>query len=138
MNTHGLPTLKPLRERGVTLVELMTVIAIVGILGAIAYPSYIRNMVKSRRASAQTHLMDIAQQQQQYLLDARAYASSLTALNISTPGNVSTYYSVTLSATAGPPPSFTITATPLTGSSQASDGPLTINSSGAKTPSNVW
>ena len=49
------PTMRdPLRrrQRGVTLIELLVAVVIVGILGMIAYPSYTSHLVKSRRAQA--------------------------------------------------------------------------------------
>lgn len=124
---------------GFTMIELMIVVAVVGIISVIAFPSYQNNLQKGRRASAQVFLMDIAQRQQQYLLDARAYAPDLTSLGISTPSDVSPYYSipVTINAVnnAGAPPSFTVTATPI--ATQASDkcGILGIDNIGKKTAS---
>jgi type IV pilus assembly protein PilE len=127
------------RKRGFTLIELMVTVAVVGILAAVAYPSYLNQMKKGRRASAQAHLMDIAQRQQEYLLDARTYASTLAILNITTPADVSTYYTVADPViTAGPPMSFVISAVPITGKAQDGDGTLSISSSGAKLPAGVW
>ena len=128
------------RQRGFTLIELMIAVAIIGILAAIAYPSYNNYLMKGRRASAQAHLSDIAQRQQQYLLDARAYAPDLAALNLTTPSDVSAYYSpITIVAdnTAGAPPSFTVTATPKAGTAQVNDqcGILGIDNTGSKTAS---
>src|SRR5450759_3682030 len=124
--------------KGFTLVELLITVTIVGILAAIAIPSYAHYMQRSRRASAQAHLMDIAQRQQQYLLDARAYAPDLHALGISTPSDVSPYYTVAippLVITPGAPPSFTVTAQPKAGTDQVSDkcGTLSIDNIGTKT-----
>ncbi|MEY6434224.1 type IV pilin protein [Thioalkalicoccus limnaeus] len=49
------------RSRGFTLLELMIVVAIVGILAAIAYPSYQDHIRKARRADAQAALLELAQ-----------------------------------------------------------------------------
>ncbi|KFI08618.1 type IV pilin protein [Massilia sp. BSC265] len=52
--------------RGFTLVEILIVLAIVSILGAIAYPGYMRHVVKTRRVEAQLALVDAMQRQEQY------------------------------------------------------------------------
>jgi prepilin-type N-terminal cleavage/methylation domain len=130
---------KPCRvQRGFTLLELMIAVAVVAILAAIAYPSYQSHLISSRRASAQSHLMDIAQHEQQYYLDARNYTAdmSTSGLNMTTPSDVSSYYTISIAVTSGAPPTFTATATPITGTSQANDGALSINNSGVKTSSN--
>ena len=124
------------KHAGFTLIELMITVVIIGILGAIAYPTYQTHLLKGRRSAAQTHLMDISQKQQQYLLDARAYAPDLATLSISTPSTVTPYYTITVAAVAGTPPTFTVTATPI--GTQVSDGVLTIDNAGAKTPSDKW
>lgn len=123
---------------GFTLLELLIGVAIVGILSVVASSSYQTYIIKSTRSSAQATLMDIAQKQQQYLLDNRGYASSLTALNYTVPTAVSSYYNVQVSASSGPPPSFTVTATPRDGSRQTSDGALSIDQAGNKTPASSW
>lgn len=120
---------------GFTLVELMIVVAIVGILASIAIPSYVEYVKKGRRAAAQSHLMEIAQREQQYLLDARTYAASLTTLGITTPTDVANYYTIQVNV-ADAPPSFAITATAQ--GTQTSDGNLTLDSTGAKTPTGKW
>jgi len=120
---------------GFTLVELMIAVAIIGILASIAIPSYVEYVKKGRRASAQSHLMEIAQREQQYLLDARTYASSLTTLGVTTPADVANYYTIQVDV-ADTPPSFTITATAQ--GTQTSDGNLTLDSTGLKTPASKW
>lgn len=122
---------------GFTLIELIIAVTIVGILAAIAFPSYQSYMIKGRRASAQTFLMDVAQREQQYLLDSRAYGT-LANLGLTTPADVSQFYTVTVTVTAGPPPTFTATATPIAGSVQETDGALAINDRNQKSPAGYW
>jgi type IV pilus assembly protein PilE len=132
--------------RGFTLIELMVVAAIVAVLMAIAVPSYAIFMKQSRRGSAESALMDIAQREQQYLIDARAYAPTPAALNTTIPADVSAYYTIQICQTSatcptapgGAPPTFAVIATPIAGTAQAGDPVLTIDNTGAKTPANLW
>lgn len=54
------------RQQGVTLIEMMIAVAIIGILAAIAYPSYQEHVQRSRRAAAQGDLLEIAQRLERY------------------------------------------------------------------------
>ncbi|MEW5754836.1 MAG: type IV pilin protein [Pseudomonadota bacterium] len=125
-------------QQGFTLIELMVAVAIVGILAAVAVPSYTQHMQKSRRAEAQSYLMDLSQRQQQYLLDMRSYAATEAALNMTTPASVAKNYTIAIAVGAGTPPTFTITATPKAGSAQAGDVTLSINNANAKLPAGYW
>jgi len=132
-------------RRGFTLIELMITVAVVAILAAIALPSYNLFMKKSRRGEAEAALMDIAQREQQYLLDTRTYAPSIATLSTTIPVDVTTYYTVQIcqttvpcAAPGGAPPTFAIIATPIAGSPQAGDYTLTLDNTGAKTPAGVW
>lgn len=125
-------------NHGFTLIELMITVAVIGILAAIGYPSYLDQVRKARRAEAQAVLMNIAARQQQMLLDTRSYVATASALNITVPGTVQQTYGVVINVGTGAAPTFTATATP--SGSQAADkcGTLSIDQSGTKSPSNCW
>jgi type IV pilus assembly protein PilE len=113
----------------------MIAVAIVGILVAIAVPSYQSHLRKGRRAEAQAFMTQVVQRQQQYLLDARTYAfdpGALAQLNLTPPASVSNHYAITVAGSMGPPPNFTVTATP-TSTVQTADGILTLTHTGQKT-----
>jgi type IV pilus assembly protein PilE len=126
------------RATGFTLIELLVAVAIVGILSAIAYPAYSKYMVKSHRAAAQVHMMELAQAEAQYLADSRSYAGSVADLKMTTPKAVSDKYTITITLADGPPSTFTIKAKPVAGSSQAGDVDLSIDSAGARSPADKW
>lgn len=118
------------------MVEIIIAVAIIGILVAIALPAYQEQLRKGRRADAEAFLSDVANRQQQYILDARTYALGGTALDDlkATPSNtVSDFYTVAVTPLAPTvPPSFTVTATPIAGKAQETDGELSINEKGEK------
>ena len=121
--------------KGFTLIELMISVAIIGVLVAIAYPSYTNSLIKGSRAAAKSYLLEAAQKQQQFLLDNRAYGTKaeLEGSGLKEPKEFTNYYTLEVTPDAGPPPSFKVRAKPKDGTRQASDGWLEINEAGSKT-----
>jgi len=107
-------------------------VVIIGILTMIAIPQYGQYVIRGNRSAAEAFMMDVANREKQYLLDARSYAPDLQTLSVTEPTDVSKYYTITITPLAGPPPSYTITATPIVGSKQASDGTLSLDDIGNK------
>jgi type IV pilus assembly protein PilE len=65
------------RNRGITLIELMIVVTIVGILAAVVYPSYSNYMRQTRRSDGQIALTKVVAQQEKYFTDCSTYADTL-------------------------------------------------------------
>ena len=129
----------PGRSQGFTLIELMVAVAIVGILAGLAWPSYRNYVMRANRSAAQQFMLDIANREEQYMLDARSYATgstALTSLNLPVPTAVSPNYTLSVAAVTGPPVGYLITATAI--GNQLTDGNLTLSSAGTKTPTTKW
>ena len=96
------------------------------------------NGIVAPTVAAQAQMMDIANREKQFLLANRAYAdkTALEASGYRLPSEVSRNYEYAISVGTGTVPSFTITFTAI--GSQASDGNLTLNSEGVKTPADKW
>lgn len=132
----------PARSAGVTLIELMIVVVVLAILAAVAIPSYREYIIRGNRSAAQQFMLTIANRQEQFRLDARSYASTIGAgaggLGLTAPPETATRYTFSMTNDAAYPAAttYTITATAIGG--QASDGDLTLDNLGTKTPASKW
>ncbi|WP_456405355.1 type IV pilin protein [Thiolapillus sp.] len=119
------------RKHGFTLIELMIVVAVVGILAAIAYPSYVDSVRKARRSDGTAALMNAAQKMEAYYARNAAYTGA-TLANTNIPAtSEESYYNITInSANAS---SYTLRAT--AAGDQANDQikGFQLTSTGAKT-----
>lgn len=126
-------------QRGFSLIELAIAVAVVAILAGVAYPSYLNQVVRGSREAAKAELIELASLQEKIYLNSDAYSANVTsAYNGTAAGGLGrasgrttdgkyTLGVVTASQT------FTLTATPVTGTSQAADGNLVIRSDGSRT-----
>ena len=122
-------------DDGFTMLELMSGVAIFAVLSFVAYPSYLAYKVRANRAAAQALLIDLANRQQLYVLDARNYAATLADLGLpQVPSDVGTYYAVPdpVVDNAAMPPMFVVSAVARAGTIQARDGDLSVNSMGVR------
>lgn len=131
------------KNQGLTLIELMIVLAIVGIIGAIAFPSYQNQVRRSNRTDAYTALTQMANQQEKWYLANNTYTTNAANLGRMLTGAIfltdEGYYQLTIPT--GNATAFTLTATAVASSTQAGDTactPLTLTSTGQKTPAQCW
>lgn len=131
--------------KGFTLIELLITIVIVGILAAIAYPAYQNNVTQSRRADAQGALTQLNNAMERVFTENNTYMPLVGGVPTApTLGSgtgaifpsqapldgTTKYYNLSISAITAN--TYTLRATPITGTSQASDGNLELDHTGAK------
>lgn len=122
------------RQHGVTLIELMVVIAVIGIVSAVALPSYNKHVLKSNRSNAQAVLLETAQFMERYYTANNSYvnASVLTAVVPKGATGSAVKYNVSFSV-APTASAYTVQAVPANGQASDSCGTLTVSQTGAQT-----
>ena len=117
---------------GFTLIEMMIVIAIIGVIAAIAVPSYKNYTVKSKRADMMAELQNIASNIESQKLAKGNYTSvSISGLTGNFPRQGTAIYNIS-SAPATLTKDWTLTAAPIAGGPMANDGNLKLAANGTK------
>lgn len=128
-------------QKGFTLIELIITVAIIGIMSAVAIPSYLDYVVRTNRADAKDMLTEVVYQLERYNTRKRVYTDDLEKLGFQGAGSKyfskKKLYEITLAA-CGATPTTRIekcaiaTATPVAGKAQEDDGALTLDTRGNK------
>ena len=129
------------RASGMTLIELMVVVVIIGILAAIAYPSYQQYVLKSHRAEAKAILTETAQIMERNFTTNGTYVGGAVSSAVSPKNATGSAIKYNISFSAGPSATaFTVQAVPAGAQASDSCGTLTLSYTGAQTPttSGCW
>jgi type IV pilus assembly protein PilE len=119
-------------QNGFTLMELMITLAIVGVLAAIAFPSYQTYVLRTHRVTAGACLSEMAQQMERYYTSNLSYSSALLPAPTCVT-DVAGRYSFAFATAQPAATTYIIEATPTGGQlSDTTCATLTINQAGTK------
>jgi type IV pilus assembly protein PilA len=88
-------------KKGFTLIELMIVVAIIGILAAIAIPNFMTYQCKAKQSEAKSILGAIRTAQEAYYAEYSTYAADTAAMNFDTKGGGDYAFSITANNATG-------------------------------------
>lgn len=123
------------QQTGFNLIELMIVVVILGIIAAIAYPSYLEQVRQTRRANAQADMLELASYLERFYSESFTYDGAGLPFDQS-PKTGQAYYSLSFQNLT--PTGFVIQAEPLGAQADDSCGTMTLDETGAGTPANCW
>lgn len=115
------------RSGGFTLIELMVACMVVGILSAIAYPSYTKYVLSSNRSTAKAILSEQATYMERYFTSKGNFTDA-KAQDAQSPKKGNVRYEISLETTAD---TFKVKATPKNAQVNDECGTLTIDQTGA-------
>ncbi len=128
-----IPNINPKSHAGVTLIELMVVVAIIGILAAIGYPSYQDYVIRSKRADAQAIMTEDAQFLERYFTTKGTYTgATLSTSQSQAPKSGTPAYNIAVVINGGGV-GYTLTAAPTGSFADPQCGTLTVDQTGART-----
>ena len=124
------------RQHGMTLLELMAVVMVIGILGMIAIPSYRQYVMRAQRTEAKTALMRLQTNQERFYLTNRRYTDDPVVLGFAGSNSERGTYAITI-ASADLVAGYTATAAPRAGgtydmTNDAQCATFTINAQGVR------